>query len=98
MHLFRHVRRGVVDDDGLLFNRSNAKLWRIQHLIDLLRNPFAIQEDINKAGAGDFYFAGDVAEIKQLYHFFRQLAWWHAEFLGYGHHAVGLIVAELCFC
>ncbi|MNZ95821.1 hypothetical protein D3C78_1149910 [compost metagenome] len=98
VHFFRHVGGRVVNNDGLLLDWCNIEFWRTQHAIGLLGNPLAVQENIDKAGAGDFHFAGDVAEVKQLHHFFRQLARRHAEFFGDGHHAIGLIITELCFC
>ena len=79
------------------FDGRNTQFWRAKHQISLLRDPVAVQEDIDKAGTGDFHFAGNVAEIKQLHHFFCQLARRHAEFLGDGHHTISLIVAELRF-
>ena len=81
VHLFRHVRRGVVDNDGLRLNRRNAQFRCVQHLVGLAGDPVAVQENVDKAGTGDFHFTGDVAEIQQLHHFFRQLPGRHAQLL-----------------
>lgn len=81
VHLFRHVRRGVVDYDSLRLNRCDAQFRCVQHPIGLARDPVAVQENVDKAGAGDFHFSGDVAEIQQLHHFFRQLTGRHAQLL-----------------
>lgn len=95
VHLFRHVRRGVVDYDSLRLNRCDAQFRCVQHPIGLARDPVAVQENVDKAGAGDFHFSGDVAEIQQLHHFFRQLTGRHAQLFGDGHHAIGLVITKL---
>ncbi|OQV65678.1 hypothetical protein AK51_17590 [Serratia nematodiphila DZ0503SBS1] len=50
VHLFRHVRCGVVDNDGLGLNRRNAQLRCVQHLIGLAGDPIAVQEMLIKPG------------------------------------------------
>ncbi|MNH92292.1 hypothetical protein D3C73_448690 [compost metagenome] len=97
VHFFRHVGRRIVDHDGLRLNGGNSQLSCAQGGIGLAGNPFAVQEDIDKARAGNFHFAADVTQVQQLHDFLCQLSWRHTKIFGNGHHAVGLIVTKLCF-
>ena len=57
-----------------------------------------IQEDINKARAGNFSFAGNAGEIQMRQYLLSELSRRHAQFFSHCHHAISLIVAKLYFC
>ena len=98
MHLFGHVRRGVIDDHRLRLRLSHAQTFRFQRAADVFREEGRIEENINKARAGDLYLIGNPAQIEMRQDLLCKLSRRHAQFFGNGHHAVGLIVAELDFC
>ena len=98
VHLFRHVRRGVIDHHRLRLRLSHAQTFGFQRAADVFREEGRVEENINKAGTGDFDLTGNAAQVEMSQDLLCKLSRRHAQFFGYGHHAVGLIVAELDFC
>ena len=98
VHLFRHVRRRVVDDDGLYLRRGDAQAFGLQRAVDVVRQERGVKENIDKARPGDFNLAGNAVEVKMRQYLLCKLSRRHAQFFGDSHHAVGLIVTELNFC
>ena len=97
VHLFRHVRGGVVDDDGLRLRLRHAQTVGFQGRIYVLRQEGRVEEDIDKARPGDFGFAGDTLQIQVRQDLLCELSRRHAQFFSHCHHAIGLIVAKLYF-
>ena len=64
MHLFRDVRRGVVDNHGLFRRLSHAQTLRSQRLLNMFSKKCRVEENIDKARTCDFNLAGDAVEIQ----------------------------------
>ena len=95
MHLFRHVRRGVVDDDGLRLNGGDAQARLRQRLLRLCGQPVAIEKNIDEAWPGDLCPAGDAFQVKMRHHAFSQLSRRLTQLFRDGHNAVRLIIPKL---
>ena len=54
-----------------------------------------IKEDIDKAGTGNFYLAGNALQIQMLNNLFSQLARRQTELFRYSHDTVRLVITEL---
>ncbi len=71
MHLFRNVRRRVVDDDSLGLGQLHAKARQTQRFPGMTGQPVVVKEDIDEARPGNFDFAGDAGQVEVLNHRFR---------------------------
>ena len=98
VHLFRYVRRGVVNHDGLFSRLGDAQTIGSQRLLNVLRQKCRVEKNVDKARACNFNFAGNPVEIQMSQHLLSQLSRRHTQFFSDSHHAVSLIVAELYFC
>ena len=64
VHLFRHVRSGVVNHNGLFFWRSNTETIGRQRLLNMISQEGWIKKNVDKAWTGDLNFAGDTVKIQ----------------------------------
>jgi hypothetical protein len=98
VHLFRHVWRRVVNHDGLCFWLGYTQTVGLQRRVNVACQECRVKEDIDKARASDFRFAGDTSEIQMSQHLLSELSRRHSQFFSHCHHAISLIVAKLYFC
>ena len=98
VHLFRHVRGRVVDHDGLRFRLGNTQTIGFQRRVNVACQEGRLEEDVDKARAGDFGFAGNAGEIQMRQYLLSELSRRHTQFFSHCHHAISLIVAKLYFC
>ena len=68
VHLFRHVRSGVVNHNGLFFWRSNTETIGRQRLLNMISQEGWIKKNVDKAWTGDLNFAGDTVKIQMSQH------------------------------
>lgn len=97
VHLFRDVWRGVVNHHGLWLWLGYAQTVRFQRCVNVACQEGRLKENVDKARASDFGFAGNAGEIQMSQHLLSQLSRRHAQFFSHCHHAISLIVAKLYF-
>ena len=96
VHFLGQVGRGVIDNHLLARAlRFDAQRGAGQRGADLAGQKDRVEVDVDKAGAGNFDFAGDAGQVQLGNYLLGQRARVGFFGLGGGHDAVGLIVAKL---
>ncbi|MNT09571.1 hypothetical protein D3C72_1443600 [compost metagenome] len=98
VHLFCHVWRRVIDNDGLRLRLSHTQTVRFQRRVNVTREEGRIEENVDKAWTCNLNLVGNAVEIQMSQYQLSELSRRHAQFFSHCHHAISLIVAKLYFC
>jgi len=96
VHLFRDVRRRVVDDDALFRGRErHAEALVARYFFERAFEECGLEREVDEPGAGDLDAVGNVREVDSRDDGFGDLAWRTLQRFREAHRQVGLEVGAL---
>ena len=96
VHLFRHVRCGIVDDDSLGSGRTtDPEVLIVTHFAEQAGHVRIVEGEVEESGTGDPYVGTDARQIELVDELLSDVAWFLAELVRQSQGDIHLCVGSV---